>query len=95
MLEKQSVFTSIQILQHSEYFSDYFCPLFIDFEGCYLSSTEFLAFFTWILYFVFSFSGTTAEENALSVIIVVWYVVFLEDGWLNSSRPGHLAQIPS
>lgn len=62
-----------------------FCTLFLDFEGYFLSSTEVLTFFTWILYFVFSFSGTTAEENA-SVIIVVWYFVFLKDGWLNPYR---------
>lgn len=42
-----------------------FCTLFIDFEGCFPSSTEVLAFFTWILYFNFCFSGTTAEENAI------------------------------
>lgn len=40
------------------------CTFFIDIQGCFLSSTKVLAFFTWILYFLLCFSGTTTEENA-------------------------------
>lgn len=86
MLEKQSVFTGCQIHQHSEYLSDYFVLSSLCLRVVFSLPQRFWHSLLGSFTSSFVLVGQVQKRMPLSVIIVVCYFVFLEDGWLNSSR---------
>lgn len=95
MLEKQSIFTSWKIHQHSEYLSDYFVLSSLTSRVVFYLAQMFWHSLLGSFTSSFVLVGQLQKRMPLSVIIVVCYFVFLEDG--GEILPGlrHSAQVPS
>lgn len=86
MLENRSIFTSFQIHQHSKYLNDYFVLSSLTLRVVFYLAQRFWHSLLGSFTLSFVLVGQLQKRMPPSVIIVVWYFVFLDDGWLNSAR---------